>query len=167
MADKPCIFLSQEWVRRVVAAIERAKLTDVNVRETVSEFTLSVAYVVTGLPDQLRQNYGGDKATIYVRLDHGTTKQFTIGDEAPAGEKPDFTVESDYEVARKIFQGELTAASAFVKRLVRVRPLTKLYANPAFTAKSLMTFNLLLKVMARVPTIYPTRVEEAAPKAGT
>ncbi len=135
-----------------MAAIERAKAEDEKVREMASEFTLKVVYVIENLPEHLRKKYGSDKVQIYVELDRGKTKRFVVGKDLPVKNSPDFTVISDYKVAERIFKGELTVASAFVKRHIKVRPLMKLYANPAFTAKSLATFNLLLEVMSKVPT---------------
>lgn len=161
MNGKFYTFLSQEWVRKLVAAIEQAKSTDENLRSLASEFSLSVVYVVKDLPDELKKHYNSDEVMIYVELDRGVTKQFTIGTEIPAGKNPDFTVESTYDIAKKIFKGELTVASAFVRRQVKVKPLLKMYADPAFTAKSLMTFNVLLKVMGAVPTVFPSELSNA------
>jgi putative sterol carrier protein len=152
MEAERCDFLSEEWVRRVVAAIEHAKLKDEKIRKLASEFSLRVTYVVENLPESLRKKYGNDKVKIYVELDKGKTKRFMVGREVPADDSPDFTVISDYEIAKKIFKEELTVASAFVKRYIRVKPLMRLYANPSFTAKSLTTFNALLQVMGKVPT---------------
>jgi len=148
-----CVFLTKEWVKRVVAAIEHAKLTDEEVRSLASDFSLSVAYIINDLPEKLGEQYG--RKVVYVELNHGTTTCFTVGTDIPAGKKPDYVVESSYGVAKSIFQGELNPGTAFVKRLVKVRPLMKLYTNPAFTAKSLVTFNLLLNVMRNISTVYP------------
>lgn len=145
-------FLSQEWVRNVVAAVERAKSKDEKIRKMASEFSLKVVYIIENLPEFLRKKYMSDKVQIYVELDGGKTKRFMVGKEVLVKDSPDFTVISDYKIAEKIFKGELTVASAFVKRHIKVKPLMRLYTNPAFTAKSLATFNLLLEVMSKVPT---------------
>ncbi|PUA31593.1 MAG: hypothetical protein B9J98_05875 [Candidatus Terraquivivens tikiterensis] len=70
----------------------------------------------------------------------------------PEGASPDYTVESTYDVAKRIFSGELSPGTASVSRLVKVKPLTRVYSNPAFTAKSLVLFAALLRVIRDVPT---------------
>jgi len=149
------VFLSKEWINKAVAAIEHAKATDESIMSQAAEFSLSVAYTIENLPQKLRNLYSSDKVTIYVELDQGTLRRFTVGTEVPEGKKPDFTVTSDYDVARKNFQGELNPVSTFIKRRIKVEPFKKLYLNPSFSAKSLSTINTLLKVMRDVPTIFP------------
>lgn len=144
-------FLSDGWVRKAVIAIERAKSTNPEIMSLASEFSLSVAYVIKNLPDRLREAFG-KSLTIYVELDRGVTKRFAVTKEVPEGASPDYTVESTYDVAKRIFSGELSPGTAFVSRLVKVKPLTKVYSNPAFTAKSLVLFAALLRVIRDVPT---------------
>jgi putative sterol carrier protein len=155
LSTTKALFLSEEWVKRMGAAIEKAKATDAEVRSLASEFSLGVAYVITNLPERLREIYGRDRVAIYVELDEGVLKRFTAGQDVLKGKDPDFTVESRYETAKKIFLGEMNLASAFVRRAFKVKPFTKIYANPSFSARSLTTFNVLLKVMHTVETDFP------------
>lgn len=149
------MFLSKEWIKKAVAAIEQAKATDKNVMAQASEFSLSIAYTIEKLPQKLKELYDSEKIRIYLELDQGELKRFTIGTEAPKGKKPDFVVTSEYEVAKKNFQGELNPISTFMKRRIKVEPWKKLYLNPRFSAKALSTVNTLLKVIRdEVPTIY-------------
>lgn len=60
------LFLSDEWVRKAVGLIEKAKASDEDVRNLTSEFSLSVAYVIDQLPEGLKRIYGGDKVAIYI-----------------------------------------------------------------------------------------------------
>ncbi|MEM4298363.1 MAG: hypothetical protein QW815_08355 [Nitrososphaerota archaeon] len=149
------LFLSNEWIRKAVGLIERAKANDESIRRLTSEFSLSVAYVIDRLPDELKGLYDSDRIIIYIKLDRGLIKEFDIGKELPKDQDADFIVESSYDVARKIFTNEVNVGTAFVRRYIRVRPFYKLYANPSFTAKSLITMNVLLQVMGKVPTIFP------------
>jgi putative sterol carrier protein len=149
------MFLSKEWIKKAVAAIEHAKAMDENVMSQASEFSLSVAYTIEKLPERLKKLYNSEKVTVYIELDQGKLTCFTIGTEPPRGKKPDFTVTSEYEVAKKNFQGELNPISTFMKRLIKVEPKRKLYLNPRFSAKSLSTINTLLKVVREeVPTFF-------------
>jgi len=149
------MFLSKEWIRKAVAAIEQAKATDENVMAQASEFSLSLAYTIEKLPQNLKELYGSEQVTVYIELDQGELTHFSIGTEIPLGKKPDFTVTSDYDVARKNFQGELNPISTFMKRRIKVEPWKKLYLNPRFSAKSLSTINTLLKVIREeVPTSF-------------
>ncbi|MEM2910288.1 MAG: hypothetical protein QXO01_04405 [Nitrososphaerota archaeon] len=146
-------FLSEGWVRKAVIAIEKAKSTDPEIMSLASGFSLSVAYVIKDLPDMLKETF--DKSlTIYVELDKGMTKRFAVTKDIPDDVNPDYTVESTYDVARKIFSGELSPGTAFVSRLVKVKPLAKIYSNPTFTAKSLILFAALLRVIREVPTLW-------------
>lgn len=147
-------FLSDRWVREVIATIEQAKSRDPGVRSLASEFSLSWSYVIRHLPQSLEEEYVSDKLLIYVKVDRGTVRHFTLGTEPPKGTAPDFTVESSYDTAKKIFLGELNPAAAFIRRHVKVSPLMKLYADPAFTAKSLTAINVLLRVAQKVPTVF-------------
>ncbi len=148
-------FLTKEWIKKAVAAIEHAKATDENVMSQASEFSLSVAYTIEKLPQKLQELYGSEKVTVYVELDQGELKRFTIGAETPKEKKADFTVTSEYDVAKKNFQGELNPISTFMKRRIKVEPMKKLYLNPRFSAKSLSTINTLLKVIREeVPTCF-------------
>jgi len=149
------LFLSEEWIRRTVSAIERAKASDESLGSQASEFSLSVAYTIENLPEKLREHYGSDKVTIYVELDEGALKRFTVGTEMPGGKNPDFVVRSEYEVVKKNFQGELNPVSTFIRRRIKVEPYRRLYADPSFTARSLSTINALLRVMRDVPTVFP------------
>ncbi|WP_309493680.1 hypothetical protein [Candidatus Hecatella orcuttiae] len=136
----------------MVAAIEHAKSTDESVRSLAAEFSLAVAYVIEDLPAALREQYRSGRVFIYIELNGGTVTHFSVGTGLPEGRKPNFTVISSYATTKKIFLGEMTPASAFVRRQVKVRPLMQMYKNPAFTAKSLTTVNVLLQIMKNVPT---------------
>jgi len=149
------LFLSLEWIKKAVAAIEHAKATDKNIMSQASEFSLSIAYTIEKLPQKLKELYDSEKVTVCIELDQGKLNHFTIETEMPRGKKPDFTVTSDYDIAKKNFQGELNPISTFMKRRVKIEPWKKLYLNPRFSAKSLSTINILLKVIREeVPTFF-------------
>lgn len=155
IAPSSSVFLSEDWVKKIGAVIEKAKATDKEVMDLASEFSLDVAYKIEELPKRLSDLYGSERITIYVELDKGILKKFTAERDVPSEKDPDFTVESKYSIAKKIFLGEMNLASAFVRRAFKVKPFRKIYANPSFSAKSLTTFNVLLKVMSQVVTEYP------------
>ena len=118
MSSNKFTFLSKEWVHHVVATIERAKSTNEEIKALASEFSLGVAYIINGLPELLKKLYNSDRAAIYIELNHGVIKRFIVGAEVPKESSPDFTVESDYITAKKIFLGEINPASAFIKRYI-------------------------------------------------
>lgn len=95
--------------------------------------------------------YGSDEISVYIELIEGELKKLVINTETK-GWKADFKVESNYEIAKQIFCGKLSIGSAFVHRKVKISPIMKLYANPAFTAKSLVTANKILKILSKIPT---------------
>ncbi len=120
-----------------------------------SEFSLSVAYTIEKLPQKLKELYDSEKVTMYIELDQGKLTRFVVETKPTVEKKPDFTVTSEYDVAKKNFQGELNPISTFMKRRIKVEPMKKLYLNPRFSAKSLSTINTLLKVIREeVPTCF-------------
>lgn len=148
-------FLSKEWVYKIVEAIENAKATDEKFRSLTYDFSLSVAYVITDLSPKLKEQYGSEQVVIFIELVEGSLKECLVGESLPEGEGADFTIKSRYEVSKKIFLGELNPAVAFIKRQVKVEPFMKLYKDPAFTAKSIITANAILEVIRKVPTLFP------------
>jgi putative sterol carrier protein len=149
------VFLSKNWIHNVVRAIEKAKAEDKSFRSLTYGFSLSLAYVITDLPEELRSRYGGNEAAIFIELEDGFLRKLIVNKEIPADKSVDFTVKSSYEVAKKIFLGELKPATAFIKRKVKIKPFMKLYQDPAFTAKSIIAINAMLKIIKGVPTIFP------------
>jgi putative sterol carrier protein len=149
------VFLSKNWVHNVVKAIEKAKAEDESFRSLTYGFSLTLAYVITDLPENLRSSYGSDKAAIFIELEDGFLKKLIIDKDVPTDKNIDFTVKSSYEIAKKMFLGELKPATAFIKRKVKIKPFMKLYRDPAFTAKSIITINAILKIIKDVPTIFP------------
>lgn len=148
------LFLSKAWMDKIVSAIEDARAIDPELMAKTSEFSLSVAYVVENLPQKLKDLYKSDKVVIYVEMEKGNLKQFNVGKEMPNEKFTDFIVTTNYEIAKKNFQGELNLLSTFIKRLVKVSPWRKISMNPTFTIKSLATMLALMKVMREVPTRY-------------
>jgi len=70
-------------------------------------------------------------------------------------EKHDFMVSSSYSLAKQIFLGEANPATAFIDRQFKVEPMRRVYQRPRFTAKAIVTGNVMLKVARRVTTIFP------------
>jgi putative sterol carrier protein len=153
MENEGYLFLSKDWIGKAVAAIERAKATDESVRKQASEFSLSIAYVIENIPEALKELYSSDRVIVYIELDKGELKRFKV--DTGVKEKTDFTVISDYEIAKKNFTGELNPVSTFIRRQIKIEPMRKVYADPSFSAKALTTVNTLLKIIKEVPTVFP------------
>jgi len=147
------VFLSPQWVHEVTRVVQGARRTDENFRKLAKGFSLSLAYLISELPQELREQYGGNQVAIFIQLDKGTVRRLQIGTELPQ-EKIDFTVASSYNVAKQIFQGELNPATSFINRQFRVEPLKRVYQRPKFAAKSIVTGNLILKIARQVPTVF-------------
>jgi len=60
-------------------------------------------------------------------------------------DKVDFTITSKYDLAKRIFAGEVNAATAFIDREIKVDPMRKIYQRPRFTARAITSGNALLK----------------------
>ncbi len=148
------VFLTPDWIREVLRLVQCARRRNESFRRLASDFTLNLAYVIQGLPKDLRPYYQGcEQAVIFVQLEKGTVRRFQIGAHPPA-EKVDFTVFSDYAVAKRIFQGELTPGSSFINRQLRVEPLHRVYRSPKFAARSIVAGNLILKFARRARTVF-------------
>ncbi len=148
------IFLTPDWIREVLRLVQAARRSNESFRRLARNFTLNLVYVIEKLPSQLRTYYqGSDQATIFVELEKGAVRRFRIGCELPA-EKVDFTIFSDYKVAKQVFQGELTPGSSFINRLLRVEPLAAVYRKPKLTARAIVVGNLIVKFARRARTVF-------------
>jgi len=149
------VFLSKDWIHEVVRAIEKAKEEDESFRSLTCDFSLSLAYVIRDIPQRLRDRYGRDEVVIFVELVEGFLRKLMVGVELPAERDVDFTIKSSYGVAKRIFLGELKPATAFIRRKVKVEPFMRLYRDPAFTAKSIVIINAIMKIIKDIPTAFP------------
>lgn len=153
VAASAYVFLSPEWVHEVTRVVQAARRMDENFRKLASRFSLSLTYLVTDIPQGLRECYGGSQSVVFVQLERGTVRKLWIGTELPA-EKPDFTVATNYDVAKQIFLGQLNPATSFINRQLKVEPLSRVYQRPRFAAKSIVTGNAILKIARQVPTLF-------------
>lgn len=150
--SKEVLFLSPEWVHQAAAAAQTARQTDTEFAEMVSGFNLSLLYVITELPKELKNSHG-DRLPIFVRLEKGGVRQLQIGADVPK-EKIDFTVTSRYSVAKQIYTGQINVGTAFVNRLLELEPMSKVYEDPKFTATSIVAGNRLIKIIGQIPTAF-------------
>ena len=157
------LFLTPEWVHEATRAIQSARSTDKNFGKLAQSFSLSLIYVVTELPQCLREIHGGPQLVVLVQLDKGTVRRLWLGTEVP-GDKHDFLVSSSYSLAKQIFCGEGNPATAFIDRQFKVEPMSRVYQRPRFTARAIVTGNAMLKVAKRVATVFPP---DGGPKATT
>jgi putative sterol carrier protein len=150
--ENKLIFLSQEWIREVTKAVQAARVSDEEFRRMTSNFTLNLLYKISGLPAGLRQLYSGkDGICFFIKLEKGGVRKLQIGTEVP-NEKIDFTVSSNYDVAKRIFTGELNLATAFFNHQFKVEPQSRLYRNPRFAARAIVVGNRIFKIARQVPT---------------
>lgn len=147
------LFLSPGWIHQVAQAVEAAKRNDQYFMNLVTDFSLSVLYLVPGLPRSLRHFYGGSEARIFVHLHKGTARRIELGG-PPAGERVDVRVTVDYDIARRLFLGELSPAASIINRLIKAEPASGFRRWPLVAAKSLVTANRILKTARTVPTVF-------------
>ncbi len=152
--EEGMLFLSPEWVHEAVRTVQAARSADKSFDEMTHDFSLTLQYMVTDLPQRLRDIHGGPQLAIMVQLHRGTVKSLQLGTEV-SGDKKDFTVTTNYTAAKRMFSGEANPATAFIDREITVEPLRRVYQRPKFTAKAIVTANALLKIAKRVPTIFP------------
>jgi len=148
------LFLSPEWVHEVARTIQGARSADKDLGKLAQDFSLTLVYVVTELPQSLRELHGGHQMVVLVQLDKGTVRRLWLGTEVPE-EKHDFLVSSSYSLARQIYLGEANPATAFIDRQFKVEPLSRVYRSPRFTARAIVTGNAMLKIGRRVATVFP------------
>ena len=153
MANQEVLFLSQEWVHQAAATAQQARQTDKEFGQMVSGFNLSLLYIITELPQQLKNLYKTERLQVFVRLEKGGVRQLDVGADGLA-EKADFTVTSKYNVARRIYQREINPGTAFVNQMLQVKPFEKVYDDPKFTANSIVAGNKLIKIISQIPTAF-------------
>jgi len=147
------LFLSHEWVHEVTRIVQSARGCDSSFKKVTQSFSLSLLYLITELPQKLTALHNGSQIAILVQVDKGTVRKLVVGAVTP-DEKVDFTIKSKYDLAKRIFTGEINAAVAFIDREIEVEPMHKIYQRPRFTAQAITSGNALLKVAQRIPTIY-------------
>lgn len=148
------VFLSPEWVWEVTRTVQAARKSNEDFGKLTSDFSLSLAYKVTDIPQTVGNGQGSNQVVVFLRLDKGTVRKLRIEAELPK-EKVDFTVASNYSVVKQIFQGELNPATSFINGQLKVEPLNKVYQRPRFAAKSIVTGNAILRIARQVPTLFP------------
>ena len=150
------LFLSPEWIRAVIRAAELARADDPYFQELVSEFTMTVQYVVEGLPSDLKRQYGGkDRMVAYVELERGSVQQIHFG-RKPANKHVDLVVTSDYDTAERLFRRECSPAGALLNRGIRAKPVAGFQHWRKVTASSIVTASRLLRTARKVPTVFVT-----------
>jgi putative sterol carrier protein len=153
MVNKVYMFLSPEWIREAVRTIQSARARDEEFRKLTSDYSLSVAYIIKDIPSRLKEQYSNERIVLFIRLDEGVVRELKILNEPPIG--ADFTITSTYSTVKQIFSGQLSLASAFMNRQVRVEPFDVIYRRPRFAAKSLIVGNMIIKLISQIPTEYP------------
>ncbi len=145
------LFLSQEWIHEVARTIQTTRQTDEQFGKLAEGFSIGLMYVITEPPPILKERYKGSRLTFFVRLEKGVVRKLEIGTEPPL-EKKDFTLTSTYEVAKQFYLGERNPANSYISGQLKIEPLSRVYRNPAFTAKAIVTGNMMLKIARQVPT---------------
>jgi hypothetical protein len=152
------VFLSPEWVDEVTRVVQFARKNNQYFRNLAAGFSLSLAYLVHGIPRELGDRYrGGSQAAIFVQLDKGTVRRIQVGRDLPE-EKVDILVASNYRVARKILQGKSSPSISFANRQLKVQRVARVFQRPAFTARSIVAANMIVKMARKVPTVFESRI---------
>jgi len=148
------LFLSPEWVHRVVAAVEDAKRSDLYFQGLVAEFSFKVAYVVKDTPTALRPLYAnGSQAVICVALRRGIVEQVKLASRLPSA-PVDLIVTVDYRLAEKLFRGEVSAAATLLSGQVKAKAVNGFSGWSRVAAKSLVTVPRFLKSARKVTTVF-------------
>lgn len=164
--EEKYVFLTPQWVHEVTRVVQAARSTDKSFGKMAQGFSLTLLYLIAELPPGLKEQYNGSQLAVLVQLEKGMVKKLQLGTEVPK-DKVEFTVSSNYGVARQIFLGETNPATAFIDRQIKVEPLSRVYQRPRFTAKAIVTGNALLKIARRVPTVYLQNEQPVAKESGT
>jgi len=142
----------------VTRVVQAARLSDEEFRRMTSKYSLNLLYKISGLPAGLRQLYSGkDEIFFFIKLEKGSVRKLQIGSDVP-NEKIDFIVSSNYDIAKQIFTGELSLATAFFNRQFKVEPQSRLYRNPRFAARAIVVGNRIFKIARQVPTHFLSEV---------
>lgn len=152
--ERLLLFLSPRWVFAVAEEIEAAKRADQYFMNLVAEFSVRVLYLIEGIPRTLRRFYGGrSQAQIFVDLYRGKVRRIEVGP-AASGEPVDIRVTVPYEIALRLFVGQLSPAVTIINRKIKAEPAAEFRRWPLVAAKGLVTANRILKTARRVPTAF-------------
>lgn len=120
--------------------------------------SLNLACLIRNLPAVLRSWYAGSRRLVIVaRIVKGTVSKVEIATELPQ-DKVHLLLAGDYRLYERIFRGESSLATSFISGRLRVEPVHDFPAWPKLAAKSLVTGNLLLKIVRKVPTVFAGQV---------
>lgn len=148
------LFLSPRWIYAVAEEIEAAKRADQYFMNLVTDFSLRVLYLIEGIPRTLRRFYGGRaQAQIFVDLHRGKVRRIEVGPAASEG-PVDVRVTVPYEIALRLFLGELSPAVTIINGKVKAEPAAEFRRWPLVAAKGLVTANRILKTARKVPTAF-------------
>lgn len=146
------VFLSPEWIRQVVDVVEEAKRQDPYLGGLVSQFNFRVLYVIEDLPRKVRSLYGrGSKIVVCVTLRNGAVANLKIGSRVPSL-PADLIVTLKYDLAAKLFRGDVGVASTLLSGQVRPKPANGFTAWTKIAAKSLVAVPQVLKAARKIPT---------------
>lgn len=151
--NKELLFLSPEWIQEAIKVIQSARSKDEKFKKLTSDYNLNLLYIVTDIPQELIKLYSSDKISLFIQLVKGVVNKFEIITDSPIN-NPDFTITSNYTVAKQIFLGKLSLTSAYINRKVKIEPMSLIYRRPRFTAKSMIVGNMILKLCKEIPTKY-------------
>lgn len=146
-------FLSREWVHEATHVVQAERTSNREFGKLTEGFSLNLLYFITNLSEHLASYYGSDQLTIFVQVDKGRVRKLSVGKDRPS-EKIDFTVISDYSIAKQLFLGELNPATSFINRQIKVEPLSRVYLQPRLAASSIVAGNAILKITRRIPTSF-------------
>lgn len=145
-------FLSPAWVDEVVRVVETAKKNDPLLRGRISDYSLTIQYIIQHVPPHIQRWSSGDgQAEIFVQLDRGSVRRVAMG-RKPAKTDVDLIVTVEYEVAKKLFLGRLSPAVSFINRRVKAKPANGFRNWPKLAARSIVTGSMILKLARKVPT---------------
>ena len=150
---KEFLFLSQEWIHEAARTAQAARQTDENFAELTSGFSLSLLYVITELPQELKTYYNSHHVAIFVQLEKGMVRELEVGIGIPE-DKIDFTVTTRYGVAKQLYLAKTDPGTLFVNRELSVEPMSRVYEDPKFSANCIVIANRMLKLTRQVPTVF-------------
>ncbi len=147
-------FLSPEWIRAVIQAVEVAGRTDPYFRNLTGDLSFSLIYTVRDIPGVLRKQHDGrDEVEIFVELQRGIVRKSLVGGDL-SGQRIHLRLMSDYQIARKLFVGKGSLLTSFLRGKLKVEPVESFHRWPQLATKSVLAAGAFLRLARKVPTVF-------------
>jgi hypothetical protein len=149
----PFLFLAPAWVEEVFRLAHAASVEDARFRDYASRFTCDIEYLIEGIPEKLREHYGGS-SQVAVRV---TVRKGCLRGSATGGGKPlagaNLRLISSYQTAERLYLGKTRILPAYLRGQLKVEHTPQFRQWPDLATRGLLAAGIFVNIARKVPTL--------------